>query len=329
MILGAERRRHHPARGVVPIVVAIFVLVEEEMLNQRLAEHALARRARPRDRLVGVAAGGVHDIERAARHIGDHDGAVGRFTLDPGRARVGVSFRPGRAVAEIMLLQTKDDIAVLGMNERHRAETGAALERAVELVVVDHQRALVGHEMLERVDAVGFDAGLHLVEDLLVPPGDGHVKTVVAGRGFGLAPPILISGQQRLPRTGDAKIHHHCGAAGQRGLAAPFEIVGRNGAHKSEFEVGVRIDTARHHVAAAGVDGFGADRRFQVRADRDNGAVAHDDVGALRVIVIDDGAAAYEFCHRTTFGPDAAVRSILAKQARTYSPAPRLAAGVP
>ena len=63
MLLRPERRRHHPPRGVVPVLVAIFVLVEDEMLDQRFAEHALAGGAGARDRLVRVAAGGMDDVE--------------------------------------------------------------------------------------------------------------------------------------------------------------------------------------------------------------------------------------------------------------------------
>ena len=42
MLLRAEGRRHDAAGGVVPILVAVIAFVEHEMLNQRLAENALA-----------------------------------------------------------------------------------------------------------------------------------------------------------------------------------------------------------------------------------------------------------------------------------------------
>jgi hypothetical protein len=53
-------------------------------------------------------------------------------------------------------LQQRHHIAVLGVDQRHGAELGAARERAQQHLVVDHQGALVGHEMLEGVDAVGL-----------------------------------------------------------------------------------------------------------------------------------------------------------------------------
>src|SRR5579871_1854369 len=50
MALVAERRRHHAPRGVVPVLVLVLVGVEQQMLDQRLAEHALSGGARPRNR---------------------------------------------------------------------------------------------------------------------------------------------------------------------------------------------------------------------------------------------------------------------------------------
>ena len=184
------------SRRMVPVRVAVFVLVEQQVLDQRFAKHPLARGAGPRDRVVGVAAGGVDDIERTACHVGDHDRAVGGFAFDGGRPRIGVTLGPRHAGAEIVLLQAPDDVAVLGMHQRHRSERRAAQKRVVELVVIDHQGALVRHEMLERVDAVGFDASFHLVEHLLVPPGDRHVKAVVASGALCLAAPVLIGREQ-------------------------------------------------------------------------------------------------------------------------------------
>ena len=96
------------------------------MLDQGLAIDALAERPRPPDRLVRLDAGGVDDVERHARLIGEHDRAIGRFAFDVGGTRQRMAFRPGDALGEVVLLQRGDDLAVLGMDERHRAEFGAA-----------------------------------------------------------------------------------------------------------------------------------------------------------------------------------------------------------
>ncbi len=265
------------------------------MLDQRLAEHALAGGAGASDRLVGLSGRGVDDVERTPRHMGDHDRAVGRFALDRGRARIGVAFRPGHSGLEIMLLQAENDVAVLGVHQRHRAEAGAATERVIELVVVDHQRAFVRHVMLEGVDAVGLHAGFHLVEDLPVPPRHRHVEAVVAGRGLGLAPPVLVGREQRLAGVRDAEVDHHGGAARERRLGAPGEIVGRHRTHERKLEMGVGIDAARQNVATAGVDHLRPGRPVEIGTDRGDLAVADEHIGPPRVVVVDDRAAANEY----------------------------------
>lgn len=228
------------------------------MLDQRFAIDALAGRARPRNRLMRFAAAGVHDVDRRARHVRDHDGAVGGFALDLRRPRVSVAFGAGDAACDKRLLHQGDDVAVLGMDHRHGAQMSAARERVVELVIVHHQRALVGHEMLERVDAVGFDHGLHLVMDLLRPRCHRHVEAIVGGRLLGFAAPVLIRREHRLAGIGQAEIHHHRGAAGERRFGSRFEIVGGDGAHERHFEMGMRVDAARDDIGAAGVNHFSA-----------------------------------------------------------------------
>jgi hypothetical protein len=97
MVFRPKRRRHHAPRRVIPILVEILAVVEHEMLDQRFAEDALAGSARPRDGVMGVAAGGMDDVERTAGHVRDHDRPVGRLALDGGRPRIGVSFGSGHA----------------------------------------------------------------------------------------------------------------------------------------------------------------------------------------------------------------------------------------
>jgi hypothetical protein len=178
---------------MVPIQVVVFSRIEQQMLNQRLAIDAFSCGAGPRDRFMRLAATRMHDIERRAGHVGDHDGAVGRLGLHFGRARIGMAVQAGDAARQQCFLHRRDDVAVLGVHQRDSAKMGAARERVVKFVVVHHQRALVGHEMLEGVDAVGFDDGLHLVEDLLRPGRHRHVEAVVAGRFLRFVPPVLIA----------------------------------------------------------------------------------------------------------------------------------------
>ena len=253
MALVPERRRHHPPRRVVPVLVEVLALVERQVLDQRLAPHPLAQHLRPPDRLVGILAGDVHDIERHPRHVGDHDRAVGRLALDLRRPRIGVRLRPGVALGHQPRLELRHDVAVLGMDERDRPELRAAPERREQLVVVDHQRALVGHEVLEGVDpALGHR--LHLVEDLLAPPRHRHVERIVAMRPGGLVVPHLQRVEQRLPRARQREVDDHRRPPRQRRPRAAVEVVRRVGPHERHLEVGMRVDPPRHHQAPARVE---------------------------------------------------------------------------
>jgi len=82
--------------------------------------------------------------------------------------------------------------------------------------------------------------------------------------------------------------------AGERGLGAPFEIVGGNAAHERQLEMGVRIDAARHHIAAAGVEHLRARRHVECGADRDDCLAIDKYVRAPRMIGVYDRAAADE-----------------------------------
>ena len=55
--------------------------------------------------------------------------------------------------------------------------------------------------------------------------------------------------------------------------------------------MGVRIDAARHDVAAAGLDGLGARRRFQVLADGGDPVAVQKHVGAEAAVGVHDGSA--------------------------------------
>ena len=140
--------------------------------------------------------------------------------------------------------------------------------------------------MLEGVDALGDDFG-HLVKDLLAPPGNRHVEGIVGGGTGRFVVPGLDRRQQRLVRRWKAEINHHCGAAGQRGACARLEIVGRVGAHERHFEMGVRVDPARHHIAAGGIQRL---VRAQPLTDLRDLPVLDQHIGLVGAICGDDGA---------------------------------------
>ena len=263
------------------------------MLHQRLAIDAHALLARAADRLVALLAGDMDDIKRNARHVGDHDGAVGRLALHFRRPRIAVRFGAVIAGRQQLLLELRDDVAVLGMNHRQRTEFGAALERRIHLVVVHHQRALVGHEVLERGDAL-LDDGGHLVEHLLAPPGDRHVEGIVARRLGRLVVPHLQRFHQRLLRRRQAEVDHHRRAAGQRRARPALEIVSRIGAHEGHFQMRVRVDASGHDIAARRVELLVAGK---VRPDGGDRLAVDQDVRLPRPVGGDDGSVLDDFRH--------------------------------
>ena len=165
-------------------------------------------------------------------------------------------FGSGIALSQQFRGQFRHYVAVFSVHQRDAAQFGEALERGIHLVVVDHQCALVGHEMLEGGDAFLLDHGLHLVEDLLAPPSHRHVVGIIAVRPARLVVPHLQRVMQTLALARQREIDDHGGAARQRGTCAGFEIIRRIGAHERHFQMRVRVDPAGHHVAAGGVEGL-------------------------------------------------------------------------
>ena len=242
-----------------------------------------------------LGAGDMNDVERRARLIGEHDRAIGRFALDVGRTRQRVALGPGYALGHVMLLQRGDDLAILGVDERHRAKFGAARERGEHLLVVHHQRALVGHEMLEGGHA-GLDHLGHVLAHGVVPVGDAHVVGIV---GDGVLRAFLPIGErlhQRLVAIGDAEVDDHRRAARQRRLGAALVIVGGIRAHEGHVEMGVRVDAARHDEAVLGVERAVA---FQAFADRLDGLAFDQHVGLVGAVRGDDRSAFDDERHLT------------------------------
>ena len=256
MVFGAERRRHHAARGVVPIFVEILGLIQRQELHQRLTIDAHAFLACAADGFMGLLARDMHDIERHACGVSDGDRPVGSFAFQLWWAGIGVAFGPGDAFVEVFLLQLGHQIAVFGVHHRQRAQLSAALEGGEHLIVLDHQRALVGHEVLERVDA-HIDGILHLVKHILIPAGDGHViadvRTDLRGR---FAVPFVDRVLDGAISTGQTEIHHHRGAATGRSPGAGLKGLSSCRAHKGHLKMCVRVNTAGDDISAFGVDVF-------------------------------------------------------------------------
>ena len=295
MRLVAERRRHHPPRRIVPVLVEILALVERQVLDQRLAVDPHPLLPRPPDRLVRLLAAHVHDVERHPGGVGDHDRPVRRLALDLGRPRIGVALGAGQPLLHVLLLQLRDDVAVLGMHQRQRPELGAALERRVHLVVLDHQRALVGHEVLEGVDPA-LHHRVHLAPDPLVPAGDRHVVADVdADLRRSTCGPTRRARSSRLPSgPGSTKSTSMVVPPEAAAKVPDFEGLGRRRAHERHLEMGVRVDPARDHVGVGGVDLLVA---LQVLADRLDRLALDQHVRLPRPVGGDDRAVPDDLAH--------------------------------
>ena len=91
------------------------------------------------------------------------------------------------------------------------------------------------------------------------------------------------------PGAGQHEIDHHRRAAGEPGARAGEEIVGGVRAHEGHFQVRVRVDAARHDVAAGGVEHVVVAGRGSRRSRRS--CRPRPDVGRVGDVGGDDRAA--------------------------------------
>ena len=148
-----------------------------------------------------------------------------------------------------------DRVAVLGVHHHERARLGGDLHRPEERLVVDHQRALVGHEELVRGDALRGQRRELLERAAVDEVGDRDVEPVVDDR---LALALLVPAGERLGErlalTLDAEVDVARRAAERRGGLPRGDVVDRDGAPERHVEMRVRVDRARKHELAGGVD---------------------------------------------------------------------------
>ena len=167
MLLAAEWRAHHPLCGMVPVGMGIFAVVQRQVLDQGFTPDPLALLARAADRLMRLFAGGVHDIQRHARHVGDHDRPVRCLTFHRWRARIGMGLGPGIALGQQPGLQLGHHIAVLGMDKRHTAQvTHPPIDPIREYLVMSLEADL-GPERNILVEAPEHARVVHLPSPLL------------------------------------------------------------------------------------------------------------------------------------------------------------------
>ena len=150
--------------------------------------------------------------------------------------------------------------------------------------IVSHDGAFVGHEVLETVNAVFLDQGLHVLFDRVVPPGDRDMKRIVS-HGF-LRPlaPLLVGLQDVLLWIRNNEIDDHRRPAGKACCRARVKVFAGNRAHEGELHMGMRVDSARHDILTAGVDYFCTLMPSQVRSDFLDLAVGAEHIGTKRLL---------------------------------------------
>lgn len=181
-----------------------------------------------------------------------------------------MGLRPGDALGHQLALQVIHQLAVLRMHGGHRAQFQAAFEAGHQGVIGGHDRVLVGHEVLETIDAVVADQLGHFFAHLLAPPSDRHVKAVVGCGLFRPAAPLVEGFQQGLLRVGDHKVDDRGGAPRQACCGATEKVFTGHGAHEGQLHVGMRVNAAGHQVLAAAVEYLSAGGNIQVHANGAN-----------------------------------------------------------
>ena len=260
----AEGRAHHIARRRLPVGVLVHAVIQQQMPGQYFAIYRLALTAGVGNFVECFTGRHMHQIQRRANGLGNADRPAGSFAFHLGRARQRVRFRPGHALGHEFALQVVHQFAVFGMHSGDRAQFQATLEAGHQGVVGGHDRVLVGHEVLEAVDAVMADQLGHLFAYLLAPPGDGDMKAVVGCRLFGPAAPLMKSLQQGLLRVGNDKVDNRCSTAGQTGCGATEKVFAGDGAHKWQLHVSVGVNTTRYQILAAAIEHFAVCRNIKI-----------------------------------------------------------------
>ena len=280
-----------------PILVAVHRLIDDQVPREHFGEDPLAFQLGARSRLERIDARGVDQVQRHLQDLGDPDRAIGRLAFDLGRARQRMPFGAGDAAIKNVLLQPPHQLAVFGVDGAQRTEFTRAREAVHQHLVVAHDRALVGHEVLEAVDAVLGAQRAHVGVHAVVPPGHRDVEGVVGDRlGRPLAP-LVVGVHQALLRIGNDEVDDHRRAA-RRGRGGPrLEVLRRDGPHEGQLHVRVGIDATRHHQGATGIDDLGAGRSVQIRADGYDGSVFTEHVTGRAVLGGDDGASSDQDRH--------------------------------
>ena len=183
---------------------------------------------------------------------------IARFVASPSVSGGRVSAWKCGAVlpgGERLLHEDVDRVAVLGVHHHERAGLGGDLHRAEERLVVDHERALVGHEELVRGDALLRQARELLERPALAQVGHRDVEAHVDDL---LPLALAVPGVERLGERAagrlDAEVDVARRPTERRRRLPRGDVVDRGRAAERHVEMRVRVDAARQDVLARRVD---------------------------------------------------------------------------
>jgi hypothetical protein len=209
-----------------------------------------------RYRLYRLVTGDVDYVERRPRDPRELDRPVCRLALGDRRPGRGVPLWLGIAFGQRLFDEHVYGIAVLGVDHHERAGLGGDPHGLEERLVVDHDRALVGHEELVARHALLGGLGEVVQRSPVAKVGDGEVEADV---DEGLGPLYLLVPRREcvweaLARLLQAEVHDGGRPSeGSRGRPRG-EVVAGDGPAEGHLHVGMGVYGAGDHVLAGGVD---------------------------------------------------------------------------
>ena len=263
-------------------------LIEQEMGQDGFDPQARAAGLRGKRRLQRALRGEVHDIAGGPGVLEKGAEAVGAFGFHGFGAAGFMPLRPRLALGQQTLLQAADELGVFAVGGDDDPQFLRQPQGLVHLAIVHTEKVLVSEEDLERSDTVGDDLA-QLPFGLRFESRHRHVEGVVAGAGAcRLALPKLIALDRVIEARRAAHFDISGGAAHQRGDAAGFVGVLREGGHEGQIEMHMRVNKAGEDEVARGIDDLGAGGRVEVGAEASDGLVFDIDVGVRTAVGGDD-----------------------------------------
>ena len=177
-----------------------------------------------------------------------------RLGLRTSRTRQRVILRRGFPFRERLLDEHIDDATVLRVHADRPAVCPGPQQRLENAGVVQHEHARIGHEELERRDALA-DKRVHLQFHLIGELRDDHVEAVVDGRlSFRFLHPCFPRMVKRLTLVLDGEIDDTRRSAVCGGNRPRFEVVRGCGAAKRHVQMCVDVDAAGKDILPLRVD---------------------------------------------------------------------------